>query len=83
MLKILEICADAFTQLQTTKIEKPQVFIVFNQNADPQHKSNAQLAIRKARDKFKNNLLLKYIDLTIDQTYCLPNAFPQEVIFID
>ncbi|RNA20096.1 von Willebrand factor type A domain containing [Brachionus plicatilis] len=75
----LEICVDSLTKIEAARVEKPSVYFVMNQKADPNRKTD-QDAINRIITNFTANGLITQLRLEESNFDTLPSAFNSSII---
>lgn len=75
----LEICVDSLTKIDVVRVDKPSVFFVMNQKADPNRKTD-QDAINKIISNFSSNGLISQLKLEENNFETLPSAFNSSIL---
>jgi hypothetical protein len=75
----LETCVDSLSKIDCVRVQKPSVFFVMNQMADPNRKTD-QEAINKILSSFSKNDLITQLQIDVGNFETLPTAFNTNII---
>lgn len=77
----LDTCIDSLSKIEMVRVEKPAIYFILNQKADPDVKNDLD-AIHKIIATFTNNGLISMLQLDEKNFITLPSAFNSSIVDI-